>query len=143
MNNTNLEQRFFRALNKRVEPLLLNGSAASGTSPVSLVLLETTGYKSGQQRRTPVWSLRLGSTRLIGTARGDQSFWIKNLYAIPGVSYMIGGTRQEAEAIVVAPDFDNLNDWNLGALFGPLANILKRFVGRGWAFAMLVPRQGM
>ena len=63
------EQKFFRKINDVVEPLVSSGVGSPAWTPVSLIVLESTGFKSGQPRRTPLWSLRLGRYRLISVRR--------------------------------------------------------------------------
>lgn len=134
-----LEQQVFRRINGLVEPLARKGFASSKLAPASLIVLETTGFKSGQRRRTPVWSLGLGRYRLVSTARGGRSFWVKNLLKDSQVSYFLGGKAVSSEAIVVAPGGNNLNEWDLGPVLSGLTSRLSQYVNSGWAFAVLVP----
>lgn len=136
-----LEQGFFRRLNAVVEPLLRRGVGSSSIAPASLVLLETTGFRSGMTRSTPVWSLRLGPYRLVGTARGGRSFWIKNLQQKPEARVVVGGRAEAIEAIVIAPEFDNTDDWELAPPLTRLVQLLRGRTRDGWAFALLVPQE--
>lgn len=133
------EQRFFRGLNSLVEPLVRRGALSFSITPASLVVLETIGFRSGLQRRTPLWSLRLGRYRLVGTSRGSRSFWIKNLQKTPQTSYFVGGKKASAEAIMMTPDFDNLDQWELSPILARLLAALSTYARRGWGFALLVP----
>lgn len=134
-----LEQRFFRRLNGVVEPLVRAGVGSPANLPAGLIVLETTGFRSGRKRRTPLWSWRLGRYRLVATARGARSFWVKNLGARPVNRFYVGGERRESEAIVIAPGFNNIDEWELNAVFSRLAKTLVEAARRGWAFALLVP----
>lgn len=137
------EQKFFRKINGVVEPLVSSGVGSPSWTPASLIVLESTGFKSGQRRRTPLWSLRLGQYRLISTARGNRSFWVKNLQKNPEVNYSLDGKVVSSDAIVIAPGFDNTSDWELSSVFGSLLAGLEKFAQqRGWAFAVLVPADG-
>jgi len=136
-----VEKRFFRTLNSVVEPLVRRGVGSSRLAPASLILLETTGFKSGQRRRTPLLSLRLGRYRLVGTARGDRSFWVRNLQKNPGTNYFVGGNSRSSEAILIAPDFDNLDSWELSSFISRLTSALVGYTDKGWAFALLVPQE--
>jgi len=137
------EQKFFRKINDVVEPLVSSGVGSPAWTPASLIVLESTGFKSGQPRRTPLWSVRLGRYRLISTARGNRSFWVKNLQKNPEVNYSLDGKAVSSDAIVIAPGFDNINDWELGSVFSRVLVGLEKFVQqRGWAFAVLVPADG-
>ena len=133
------EQRLFRRLNSVVEPLVRRGLASSTMAPASLVILETIGFKSGLPRRTPLWSLRLGRYRLVSTARGDRSFWVRNLFKSPQTTLFIGGKEQSAEAILLGPGGDNLDDWDIPSWMWKLFRALEAYTRRGWAFALLVP----
>ena len=134
-----VEQKLFRRINSVVEPLVSKGVGSPSWTPASLIVLESTGFKSGQRRRTPLWSLRLGPYRLISTARGKRSFWVKNLEKMPEVNYSLDGKVVDSDAIVIAPGFDNLDDWDLNPLLSRAASLLRQQVDRGWAFALLVP----
>ena len=54
------EQQFFRRINGVVEPLVSRGVGSPSWTLASLIVLESSGLKSGQTRRTPRWSFRLG-----------------------------------------------------------------------------------
>lgn len=136
------EQQFFRRINGVVEPLVSRGVGSPSWTPASLIVLESIGFKSGQRRRTPLWSLRLGPYRLISTARGKRSFWVKNLKQQPAINYSLDGAVVEAEAIVIAPGYDNLDDWDLSPLMQRALALLKQQSERGWAFALLVSTDG-
>ncbi len=94
------EQNFFRKLNAIMEPAVRRGFGSPRFLPAGLILLESVGFKSGQQRRTPLLSFQVGRYRIVTTARSKRSFWVKNLVQQPRVSYFLGGKRREAEAIV-------------------------------------------
>jgi deazaflavin-dependent oxidoreductase (nitroreductase family) len=139
MSFAKLERNFFRYLNAVVEPAVRHGIGSPRFTPASLIVLETTGFKSGQQRRTPLWSLRLGRYRLISTARGKRSFWVKNLQKDPEVSFYLGGRRRDAEAIVFAPGAAEADTGDLPRVLQGLARLLAPYTRRGWAFALLPP----
>ena len=141
MDRKSFEKQLFRRVNGLVEPLVTSGVASSARLPLSLIVLETTGFKSGKQRRTPLWSIRVGDYRLVSTARGKRSFWTKNLRAQPTARFFLGGKPMEAEAILVTPDFDNVDGWDLNAALTRLVAFLNRLAGEGWAFALLVPAE--
>ena len=133
------EQQFFRRINGVVEPLVSRGVGSPSWTLASLIVLESIGFKSGQSRRTPLWSVRLGPYRLISTARGKRSFWVKNLKQRPAINYSLNGRVIDAEAIVIAPGYDNLDDWDLSPLMKRGLALLKQQAEKGWAFALLVP----
>jgi hypothetical protein len=63
---------FFRTLNALVEPAVRAGCASPGLFPTGMVLLETTGAKSGLPRRVPLLATVLEGCLFVGTARGDR-----------------------------------------------------------------------
>ena len=138
-NFNKLEQTLFRRLNALVEPAVRKGIGSPRLAPLSLIVLETTGFKSGQQRRTPLWSCRLGRYRIVSTARGDRSFWVKNLAKQPQIRYFLAGKSRPAEAVVVAPGSSSTHIEALPPLLQRLAGSLSRLPLEGWAFAILTP----
>lgn len=139
MTFAELERDFFRTLNAVVEPAVRRGFGSPRFTPASLIVLETTGFKTGQQRRTPLWSLHLGRYRLITTARGGRSFWVKNLQKSPEISYFLAGRRRDARALVLAPGVDEVDTSELPWPLARLADRLLPYTDRGWAFAVLAP----
>lgn len=135
---TALERNLFRSVNALVEPAVRRGFASSCLLPVSLIVLESTGFKSGSPRRTPLWSLGVGPYRVVGTARGERSFWVKNLQKTPQVRYFIGGKARSATALVIAPGYSDQVSETSPALLGWLMERLRGLPVRGWAFAVLV-----
>ncbi|MCR9184691.1 MAG: nitroreductase/quinone reductase family protein [Halieaceae bacterium] len=135
-----LERNLFRGLNAVVEPAVRNGVASSCLLPVSMIVLESTGFKSGSPRRTPLWSLAAGPYRVIGTARGGRSFWVKNLQKTPQVQYFIGGKARPATALVVTPGYSGEPSETSPALLRWLLERLRGFPVEGWEFAILMSR---
>ncbi|MEM1110639.1 MAG: nitroreductase/quinone reductase family protein [Pseudomonadota bacterium] len=137
-----LERDFFRTLNSVVEPAVRTGLLSSRLTPTTLIVLESTGFKSGQARRTPLFANRVGGPYfLISTVRGERSFWVKNLKAQPQVQFFIGGQERPAEAVVMANDYSSELTRELPNYLLPLVALLERLAQRGWAFALLAPRQ--
>lgn len=138
-NFSKLEQAIFRRLNAVVEPAVRCGIGSPTLAPASLIVLETVGCKSGLRRRTPLWSMRAGRYRLVSTARGKRSFWVKNLLQQPAVSFYLGGRRRDAQAIVIA-DGDALPDVSaLSPAMRTVAKVCCALARKGWAFAILLP----
>lgn len=135
----NLERQFFRTLNSVVEPAVRKGIFSSRLLPTTLMVLESTGYVSGQTRRTPLFCNQLGPYLLISTGRGKRSFWVRNLQKEPNVAYYLGGRERRAEAWVIAPGWD-AHLAEAPAIFRALVNVLSPLVDRGWAFALLKRR---
>lgn len=137
-----LEQTVFRSLNGIVEPAVRMGIGSPRFTPASLIVLETTGFKSGQQRRTPLWSVRLGPYRIVSTGRGERSFWVKNLRKDSKVSYWVGGKRRESNALVIAQNDQPADSETLTPFLRKVTDLISRYAREGWAFAILTPEKG-
>ncbi len=130
------EQKFFRALNSVVEPAVRHGVFSSRLLPTSLMVLESTGYLSGKMRSTPLFCNRVGPYLLLSTARGNRSFWVRNLQQTPDVHYYLGGKRYGAQAEVITAD-QQPDPKAYPTLLRPLFLPLRLLAERGWAFALL------
>jgi deazaflavin-dependent oxidoreductase (nitroreductase family) len=93
------ERDFFRALNPLVERWARAGCASPSRWPFGLIVLETTGRRSGQTRSVPILAMLIEDHVIIATARGERSQWFKNLQASPDVRYWIDGELRDARAI--------------------------------------------
>ena len=76
-----------------------------GIGPKSVALLETTGRKSGQPRRTPVGNGLRGEHFWIVTEHGRRAAYVKNIAADPRVREKVG-RRWYAGTAHVLPDDD-------------------------------------
>lgn len=63
-----------------------------------ILLLTTTGRKSGLKRVTPLQYERVDDVYYVGSARGTQADWFRNLAADPRVEVRIGRRRFSATA---------------------------------------------
>ena len=132
-----IERDFFRVLNRVVEPAVKRGLFSPRHAPAGLILLETTGFKTGATRRTPLLATRLGRYVFVSTVRGERSFWVKNLQAQNRIRYFLGGRAREADAYVLSPRADGLPSATLPAPIARLADLLAPLTQAGWAFAVL------
>src|SRR5258708_22577335 len=94
---------FFGTLNALVELAVRAGCAAPGLLPTGMVVLETTGAKSGLPRRVPLLATILEGCLFVGTARGDRSQWLRNLRAEPRVRYWLAGRDHRGPALLFPP----------------------------------------
>jgi deazaflavin-dependent oxidoreductase (nitroreductase family) len=78
---------FFSA--KLLNPIV-KAAANAGIPLPSLVILETTGRKSGQPRRTPVGKAFEGDTLWIVAEHGKRAGYVRNLTANPRVRVKVG-----------------------------------------------------
>jgi deazaflavin-dependent oxidoreductase (nitroreductase family) len=67
-------------------------------------LLETTGRKSGQPRRTPLGGRRIGNEFWFVSEFGDQSQYVKNIQANPRVRVRLRGRWHSGVAHLVHDD---------------------------------------
>ena len=139
MSWSQLEREFFRKLNAVVEPAVRKGVASPRIAPAGLVVLESTGFKSGQTRRTPLLAMRLGTCVFVTTVRGERSFWVKNLQKTPLTRYFRGGREHDTKAFVIAPGKRYQRPKSLPPLIAWLADTFAERAPRGWAMAVLMP----
>jgi deazaflavin-dependent oxidoreductase (nitroreductase family) len=92
-------RRVFGPLNRLVAPLARSGLAGPLPVGVGLVLLETTGRRSGQLREVPLLSARVGNRLVVSTVRSD-SQWVRNLAVDPEPAVWVGGRARPADATV-------------------------------------------
>lgn len=130
----------FRWLNSTLEPWVRAGCASPTVAP-GLIVLETTGRRTGSTHRTPLLATIGTSGNLwVTTVRAADSDWLRNARANSSVRYWLYGQPHEGRAIVFAPaeplpDLGELSPLSrmaatsLAALAGPL----------GIAFAIVVP----
>jgi len=97
---TSLEADFFRSLNRFVEPLVRAGLGAPLLTPSGLIVLETTGWRSGRVHRLPVLATIIEDHALVGSVRADRSHWVRNIRESSEVRYWLGGEVREASALV-------------------------------------------
>lgn len=94
-----LARDFFRTLNKAALPAVKAGLGSPLPIGLGLVLLETTGRKSGLVREVPVVGFRVGDRITVSTVRAD-SQWLANLEANPAAGVWVNGKRRDVAAAV-------------------------------------------
>jgi deazaflavin-dependent oxidoreductase (nitroreductase family) len=86
---------------------LVRRAAAAGIPLPLVVILETTGRKSGVPRRTPVGKALDGDTLWVVAEHGRRAGYVRNIEADPHVRVKIGRRWREGTAHVL-PDDDPL-----------------------------------
>jgi F420H(2)-dependent quinone reductase len=134
------ETEFYRALNALVEPAVRAGLGSPGLVPSGLVVLETTGARTGLPRSVTVLATVIEGCVFVSTLRGPRSRWIGNLVAEPRVRYWLLGREHRGRARVFAPEgaapgLDGLPPMTRGIAAG----LLPPAIALGWTFAIIVP----
>ena len=131
-----------RKLNARVEPRIRSGFGSSGLFPAGLIVLETTGRRSGQTHRTPLAaSVAPGGYLWISTMLGNRANWLRNAHANSDVRYWLGGRAREGRALVSAPGYapPDLNDLPPFARWGA-TRALRISQALGLGVVIIVPK---
>lgn len=89
----------FAALNRVVKPVVKAGLFSPLPIGAGLVVLETTGRKTGRKREVPLVAVRFGDRVNVSTVR-SRSLWAKNIEADENVSVWVGGRKREATGVV-------------------------------------------
>ena len=138
--STGFEAQFFRTLNGFIEPAIRAGFGSPGIWPTGLIVLESTGRRTGRTYRVPVAATLWGHLILASTVRGERSQWLKNLSVTPALRYWLAGREHEADATVIAPGMPIPDGISMPALLRPLLPSLSFLSGLGMGFAVLTPR---
>jgi deazaflavin-dependent oxidoreductase (nitroreductase family) len=77
-------------LSARIFNPLVRAAARAGLPTPSVVILETTGRRSGEPRRVPVTRLVEGDTLWIVTEHGRKAAYVRNIEANPRVRVRLG-----------------------------------------------------
>jgi deazaflavin-dependent oxidoreductase (nitroreductase family) len=138
---TSMESEFFRALNSLVEPVAKAGFFSPDRWPAGVIVLETTGRRTGQARSTPVMAIVIDGCAIVGTARGEHSDWFRNLQAAPNARYWLGGELHMGEALTFAPGQEQPSTDDLPPLIrDAVCGMLPAVDTMGCRFAVLVPK---
>jgi deazaflavin-dependent oxidoreductase (nitroreductase family) len=92
-------------LSTRLFNPLVKAAANAGLRTPGIAILETTGRKSGQPRRTPVGRVVDGNTVWIVAEHGRRAAYVRNITADPNVRIKIG-RRWRTGTAHPAPDDD-------------------------------------
>ena len=91
------EADFFAGINSVVEPYLRAGFGTPGPCANGVILLETTGRKSGRTINVPLMAMSFGDMVIVSTVRARRSQWIRNVAANPDSSLLVVRSRPQGE----------------------------------------------
>ncbi|MFZ4517686.1 MAG: nitroreductase/quinone reductase family protein [Microthrixaceae bacterium] len=86
-------------MNRVIGPLARSGMVGPLPVGVGLVVLRTTGRRTGLEREVPLLAARVGDRVLVGTVRTD-SQWFRNLAVDPDPAVWLCGSLRPAGATV-------------------------------------------
>ena len=98
------KRRVSTFLSTRLFNPLVKAAVNAGIPPPWVVILETTGRKSGQPRRTPVGKAIEGDTLWIVAEHGRKAGYVRNLEANPRVRVKVGRKWREGTARPMSED---------------------------------------
>jgi deazaflavin-dependent oxidoreductase (nitroreductase family) len=99
------KRRWSTFLSAKVFNPLVLAAARAGLPTPSVVILETTGRRSGVPRRVPVTRLLEGDTLWIVTEHGRKAAYVRNIEANPNVRVRVGRRWRDGVARAL-PDED-------------------------------------
>ena len=100
------KRRISTFLSAKVFNRLVEAAVRLGLPTPSVVILETTGRRSGQPRRVPVTRLIEGETLWIVTEHGRRAAYVGNIEADPNVRVRVGRRWRSGTARILEGD-----DW--------------------------------
>jgi deazaflavin-dependent oxidoreductase (nitroreductase family) len=99
------KRRVSTLVSARIFNPLVVAAARAGLPTPTVVILETTGRRSGQPRRVPVTRMIEGDTLWIVTEHGRKAAYVRNIEADPRVRVRIGRRWRSGTAHVLS-DYD-------------------------------------
>jgi deazaflavin-dependent oxidoreductase (nitroreductase family) len=100
------KRRISTFMSARLLNPLVRAAAGAGLPLPGIAILETTGRKTGQPRRTPVGKALEGDTLWVVAEHGLKAAYVRNIQANPRVRVRIGRTWRTGIAHVLPDD-----DW--------------------------------
>jgi deazaflavin-dependent oxidoreductase (nitroreductase family) len=99
-----MNRRVSTFLSARLLNPLVRAAADAGLPLPGLVILETTGRRSGQPRRTPVGKAQEGDTLWVIAEHGRRASYVRNIEANPRVRVRVGRDWRTGTARVLLDD---------------------------------------
>ena len=108
------KRRFTTAVGKYLVNPVVKAAVALRLAPPSYAILETTGRKSGQPRRTPVGNGLDGNTFWLVAEHGHRAHYVRNIEANPRVRVKVRGTWRSGIAHTLPHDNPRLRLRKIG-----------------------------
>lgn len=99
-----LGRRAFTAVEKYAVNAPMRQLIDRGLAPDALALLETTGRRSGEVRRTPIGNGLIEDTFWVIAQRGLEADYVRNVAADPRVRVKTGGHWRTGRAVILPDD---------------------------------------
>ena len=115
------KRRISTALARRLVNPVVRRAAEHGLAPGSYAILETTGRRSGEPRRTPVGHAVMGETVWIVAEHGARAGYVRNIRANPRVRILLRDGWREGTARVVEDDDSRARLRKMGLRLNALA----------------------
>jgi deazaflavin-dependent oxidoreductase (nitroreductase family) len=97
------KRRWSTFLSAKVFNRLVKAAVRLGLPTPSVVILETTGRRSGEPRRVPVTRRVEGNTVWIVTEHGRKAGYVRNIEANPSVRVRVGRRWRPGRAEILGP----------------------------------------
>jgi deazaflavin-dependent oxidoreductase (nitroreductase family) len=94
----------------QIMPRLLYNAGLGPLLGRNILLLTTIGRKTGRRRTVPLTYEETGGTFIVGSARGPQGDWMRNIAVHPNVEIHVG-RRRLAGAATVVTDASTIADY--------------------------------
>ena len=111
------KRRLSSALGKYAVNPVVKWAVAHGVAPPSYAILETTGRKSGEPRRTPVGNGLDGDTFWIVAEHGRRAGYVRNIEADPRIRVRVGGRWRTGTATAMPDDDPRTRQREIGLRF--------------------------
>ena len=98
------KRRITTTLGKYLVNPIVKAAVAVRLAPPSYVILETTGRKSGQPRRTPVGTRLDGNTLWLVAEHGRRANYVRNIEANPRIRVKVRGKWRSGTAHTLPDD---------------------------------------
>ena len=114
-----LKRRFSTLLATRLVNPLVRAAAERGMAPSMVAILETTGRRSGEPRRTPVGNGLDGDVFWIVAEHGRRAAYVRNIEAVPQVRVHVDRQWRSGTARLMPDDDPRERQRRIGRRLNP------------------------